>query len=112
MFSLTPAATSAIVAARSEAGAPEGWGIRFFAAAEDPPGIAFDFVDGPEVNDFLGGTNELRTYVEASVHRDIGDATVDYEDADGIVGLVIRPHPRPLAPPTRRFAGPDRRRSR
>ena len=81
-----------MLAARGEAGAPDGWGIRFFAAVEEPPGIAFDFVDGPEVDDLLGGTSELRTYVEAAVHRDIGDATVDYEDADSNVGLVIRLH--------------------
>lgn len=105
MFSLTPAATSAMLAARSEAGAPDGWGIRFFGAVEDPPGVAFAFVDGPEINDFLGGTHELRTYVEAAVHREIGDATVDCEDADGIVGLVILPHPvapRSIRSPVRR----------
>jgi hypothetical protein len=34
----------------------------------------------------------MRTYVEAGVHHKIGDATVDYDDADGSAELVIRPH--------------------
>jgi hypothetical protein len=43
----------------------------------------------------MSSEGQLRTYVEAAIHRDIGDATVDYADCDGSPELVIRPHSRP-----------------
>lgn len=92
MFSLTPTAATAMIDAREEVGAPEDWGIRFFAGPEGPQAITFDFVAAPEADDVLGGSGKLRTYVEAAVHRTIGDATVDFIDADGTAELVIRPH--------------------
>lgn len=92
VFSLTPAAATAMTDARTEVGAPDEWGIRFFARTDGHAGITFDFVAGPEPDDSLGGSSKLRTYVEANVHRDIGDATVDYDDSDGTHELVIRPH--------------------
>ncbi len=92
MFVLTPDAARAIILARDEAGAPAGWGVRFSAALEDPTGISLEFVDGPHINDIIGGSDELRTYVEMAVHRKIGDATVDFADGEGAAGLVIRPH--------------------
>ena len=39
------------------------------------------------------GPIDLRTYVDAAIDRRIGDATVDYETADGKSGIVIRPYP-------------------
>jgi hypothetical protein len=89
---LTPAAAAAMIDARGEVGVPDEWGIRFHAGPDGPPAITFDFVAGPEPDDVLGGSSKLRTYVEAAVHRQIGDATVDYDDADGSAELVIRPH--------------------
>jgi Fe-S cluster assembly iron-binding protein IscA len=92
MFSLTPTAAAAMTDARSEEGAPDEWGIRFFARTDGASGITFDFVATPEPDDVLGGSSAMRTYVEAGVHHEIGDATVDYDDADGSAELVIRPH--------------------
>jgi Fe-S cluster assembly iron-binding protein IscA len=92
MFSLTPTAATAMIGARDEVGVPEDWGIRFFAPTDGSDGITFDFVAAPEPDDVLGGSGKLRTYVEAAVHRQIGDATVDFVDADGTTELVIRPH--------------------
>ena len=92
MFSLTPTAATAMVDARDEVGAPSDWGIRFFVPADGSDSITFDFVAGPEPDDVLGGSGKLRTYVEAAVHRQIGDAIVDFVDADGTAELVIRPH--------------------
>jgi Fe-S cluster assembly iron-binding protein IscA len=92
MFSLTPAAAAAMTDARSEVGAPDEWGIRFFARTDGSSGITFDFVPAPEPDDVFGGSGKLRTYVEAGVHREIGDATVDYDDADATTELIIRPH--------------------
>jgi hypothetical protein len=91
VFSLTPDAASVIILARHEAGAPDTWGVRFHSALEQPTGITFDFVFRGEPNDILGGSEELRTYVEMAVHRDIGDATVDYLEFEGTTELVLRP---------------------
>lgn len=92
MFMLTPTASAAMMAARTDTGTPEDWGIRFYAPVEGRPGITFDFVADPEPDDVLGGSGKMRTYVEAAVHQRIGDATVDYIDSDGSPELVIRPH--------------------
>ncbi len=83
MFSLTPAASVAMIAAREDLGAPDDWGIRFFAPIEGQPGVAFDFVPTPEPDDVLGGSGKLPTYVDSGLHRDLGDATVDYQELDG-----------------------------
>ena len=92
MFSLTPTAATAMTDARDEVGAPSDWGIRFFNPTDGSPEITFDFVAAPEPDDVLGGSGRLRTYVDAAVHRTIGDATVDFIDGDGTTELVIRPH--------------------
>jgi Fe-S cluster assembly iron-binding protein IscA len=92
LFSLTPTATTAMLAARSDHGIPDDWGIRFFAPIEGKPDITFDFVEAPEPDDVLGGSGRMRVYVEAAVHRQIGDATVDFKDLDGNAELVIRPY--------------------
>jgi Fe-S cluster assembly iron-binding protein IscA len=92
VFSLTPAAATAMMEARSEVGAPDDWGIRFYARPDGTPGISIDFVAGPEPHDSLGGSGALRTYVDTAVHQEFGDAAVDYLDADGGAELVIRPY--------------------
>jgi Fe-S cluster assembly iron-binding protein IscA len=92
VFSLTPAAASAMTEARGEVGAPDEWGIRFFGRTDVSGGITFDFVAGPEPDDSLGGSSSMRTYVDAAIHQRIGDATVDFQDLDGSAELVIRPH--------------------
>jgi hypothetical protein len=88
----THVAAAAMTDARTEVGAPDDWGIRFFARTDAPSDISFDFVALPEADDVLGGSSNLRTYVAAGLHRELGDATVDYDDADGAAELVIRPH--------------------
>jgi Fe-S cluster assembly iron-binding protein IscA len=89
---LTPAAAAAMTDARTQVGAPDEWGIRFFARGDGRPGITFDFVAAPEPDDSLGGSSKMRTYVDAAIHRQYGDATVDYDRAHGSAELVIRPH--------------------
>ena len=76
---LTPTAATAMIDARDEVGVPSDWGIRFFVPPDGSTGITFDFVAAPEPDDVLGGSGKLRTYVEAAIHREIGDATVDFE---------------------------------
>lgn len=92
MFSLTANATSALIAARSEFGAPDEWGIRFYEPVEGQPAITFDFVATPEPDDVLGGSSKLRTYVDSAVHQRLGNATVDFRDSDGTSEMVITPH--------------------
>ena len=81
-----------MISARSDIGMPDDYGIRFFAPIEGQPGVTFDFVEAPEPDDSLGGSSKLRTYVDAGLHRDLGDATVDFQELDGNAELVIRPH--------------------
>jgi hypothetical protein len=90
VFTLTPDAATAIIAARHDAGVPEDWGVRFCSALEQPTGITFEFVAGPQPNDILGGSQELRTYVEMAVYRDVGEATVECLDVGGAAELVVR----------------------
>jgi Fe-S cluster assembly iron-binding protein IscA len=92
VFSLTPTAATAMIDARDEVGAPSDYGIRFFSRTDGVAGITFEFVAAPEADDSLGGSSKMRTYVEALVHHNLGDATVDYDDADGSAELIIRPH--------------------
>jgi hypothetical protein len=93
VFSLTAEATTALMAARLQTGAPKTWGIRFFAPVEGKDGLTFDFVAIPEPSDVVGGSSELRTYVAAEIDGRIGDASVDYQTNDGKSGIVIRPYP-------------------
>jgi Fe-S cluster assembly iron-binding protein IscA len=93
VFALTAAATVALTSVRLQSGVPDTWGIRFFAPAERQSGLTFGFVAEPEPGDVIGGSIDLRTYVDSAIDRRIGDATVDYESADGKSGIVIRPYP-------------------
>ena len=81
-----------MIDARSEVGAPDDWGIRFYPRPDGQAGITIDFVEAPEPDDVLGGSGKLRTYVDAAIDRQIGDATVDFKDVDGVLELVIKPH--------------------
>jgi Fe-S cluster assembly iron-binding protein IscA len=93
MFALTASATTALIAARLKSGIPATWGIRFFEPAGSESDLTFDFVATPEHDDVVGGSTDLRTYVDAAVDRSMGDATVDYQMVDGKSGIVIRPYP-------------------
>ncbi|MEX1297186.1 MAG: hypothetical protein AB1Z67_13555 [Candidatus Limnocylindrales bacterium] len=86
-----------MIDAREEIGVPDDWAIRFFSPMGGSAGVTFDFVETPEPDDVPGGSSKLRTYVDAALHRQIGDATVDFHDLDGTAELVIRPH-RDLRP--------------
>ena len=81
-----------MMAARQDLGAPDEWGIRFFSPIEGQPGVTFDFVETPEPDDILGGSGRMRTFVDAGLHRSLGDATVDFQELDGNAELIIRPH--------------------
>lgn len=93
MFSLTARATTALASARDAHGAPDTYGIRFFAPVPGLAGLTFDFVAAPRPGDVIGGPSHLRTFVDAEVDRRIGDATIDFETVDGKSGIVIRPYP-------------------
>ena len=95
MLKVTPNAAAALTAARTETGAPDTHGIRFFAAtsaqAPDQPGrLAFDFVASPEPNDAVAEQSGLKTYVAPEVQDAVGDATVDIEEIGDEAHLVLR----------------------
>lgn len=92
MFSLTANATTELKAARIASGIPDTWGIRFFPPVAGKAGVTFAFVDSPEANDVVGGSDQLHTYVAAEVNERIGDATVDFKTVDGRSNLTIRPY--------------------
>jgi len=93
MFALTASATTALTDARLKSGIPATWGIRFFEPDGGKSDLTFHFVEAPEPDDVVGGSVDLRTYVDAAIDRRIGDATVDYQTVDGKSGIVIRPYP-------------------
>ena len=94
MLTLTPAAAAALATARDQAGAPEGYGVRFSTADDAPsaaPRLALDFVESPGPDDAVSEEGGLMTYVAPDVDGLIGDAVVDVETDGQQSSLVIRP---------------------
>jgi Fe-S cluster assembly iron-binding protein IscA len=96
MLTLTPAAAAALSVARTQAGAPESHGVRFFAPADAPSDavrLSLDFVESPEPDDAVSEEAGLMTYVAPEVDGIVGDAVVDVETDGQQSSLVIRPQP-------------------
>ncbi len=93
MLKMTPAAAMALTAARSEVGAPDSYGVRFFAP-RDPQGgrsrFGFDFVSKPGPEDAVTEEAGLRAYVAPEVVAVVGEATLDLEEAGDGARLVLR----------------------
>ena len=92
MFSLTANATTELKAARIASGIPDTWGIRFYPPIAGKAGVTFQFVDSPQPDDVVGGSDQLHTYVALEVNERIGDATVDFKTVDGHPNMTIRPY--------------------
>ncbi len=93
MLKMTPAAATALAAARSEIGAPDTYGVRFFASTDQTGGrsrFGFDFVSRPEPNDAVTEESGLKAYVSPEVTSLVGEATVDVEKSDDGARLVLR----------------------
>jgi len=96
MLTLTPAAAAALSAARSQAGAPEGYGVRFSASDASPTEAArlnLDFVESPAPDDLVSEEGGLMAYVAPEVDGALGDAVVDVETDGQQSTLVVRPQP-------------------
>lgn len=93
MLTLTPTAATALTRARSQAGAPTSYGVRFFASAPLPSEtarLAFDFVEAPEPADAVTEEGGLKAFVAPEVDELVGDAVVDVETAGQQSSLVLR----------------------
>lgn len=93
MLRMTTAAADALTATRTDAGAPDTYGVRFTAtAAQEGQGtrIGFEFVPSPQPNDGETEESGLKAYTSPEVAAIVGDAVVDVEQAGDGARLVMR----------------------
>lgn len=95
MLKVTDGAAKVLTSARSDIGAPETHGVRFFTPGPDASGkqarLAFDFVAGPAANDKVSEVSGLKTFVAPEVDSSVGDAVIDVEQAGDQAQLVLKP---------------------
>lgn len=97
MLTITPTAADALTARRIEAGAPAGFGVRFFASQPTGSGrtrLAFKFVESPGADDKIISEGGLDAYVAPDVERLMGDIVVDAEQTGAGLDLVVRRTPQ------------------
>lgn len=85
MFTITPPAATALANTRDEKGAPETYGVRFFAtdtAAPEKASLAFNFVASPQPQDSVVQDGAITAYIAPEVEKMMGDVIVDV-DPDG-----------------------------
>ncbi len=93
MLTITPTAAGVLNEARTDKGAPDDFGVRFFATTpqeSDSARLAFKFVDSPQDGDTVLADSPIEAYVAPDVERLIGDVTVDTRDNGGDLGLVVK----------------------
>jgi hypothetical protein len=94
MLKVSSNAAAALAAARSDQGAPDTHGVRFFTSPSvetpDQTRLAFDFVPSPQPDDAVAEHSGLSTYVAPDFEAAVGDATVDTEQVGNEVHLVLR----------------------
>lgn len=93
MLTITPTAAELLTKTRTQKGAPEDHGVRFYTASEDGSDrarLAFAFVEAPKDDDTVIDAKAIEAYVAPEVDRLIGDATVDTRQQGDEVGLVVR----------------------
>jgi Fe-S cluster assembly iron-binding protein IscA len=94
MLTITPTAADILTKTRSDKGAPEGYGVRFYTTTvEEDSGrarLAFAFVDAPKEDDTVLDDTGIEAYVAPEVDRLIGDVTVDARQQGEEMGLVVR----------------------
>jgi Fe-S cluster assembly iron-binding protein IscA len=97
MLTITPTAATVLTKARNEKGAPDDFGVRFFATeatGSDRTRLAFKFVESPQADDTILDEQSIDAYVAPEVETLIGDVIVDAEPEDGRMGLVVRRPPQ------------------
>ena len=93
MLRITRQAAALLSQIRADAGAPEDYGVRFFAKSADQSGteLGLDFVAQPAEGDQVSKQEDLAVYVAADVVEPLNEAVVDATAADGAPQLVIEP---------------------
>lgn len=93
MLTITPTAATVLTKARTDKGAPDDFGVRFFAT-EAPEsgraGLAYKFVESPRSDDTILDETAIAAYVAPEVDELIGDVTIDAVPEDGRMELVVR----------------------
>jgi Fe-S cluster assembly iron-binding protein IscA len=90
---ITNNAAALLTDARASSGAPEDFGVRFYAVKTPAQGtgLAFDFVAAPEPQDEVGEQQGLPVYVARELASVVADSTLDAQESDGRDQLVLRP---------------------
>jgi Fe-S cluster assembly iron-binding protein IscA len=93
MLTITPMAETALTNARTEKGAPDDYGVRFFATTEpesEKARLAFKFVESPQPDDTVMSDGSIEAYVAPEVNEVMGDIIVDAVAEGGVSDLVLR----------------------
>jgi Fe-S cluster assembly iron-binding protein IscA len=93
VLTITPNAATVLDRARTEKGAPDDHGVRFYTTEEEGSGrtrLAFAFVDSPKDDDSVVEGSTIEAFVSPDVDRLIGDVTVDVKQEGDQMGLVVR----------------------
>jgi Fe-S cluster assembly iron-binding protein IscA len=93
MLSMTPAAATALTRTRKEHGAPDDFGVRFFATPAPGPdevGLAFTFVDSAEPDDVVLDGKGIDACAAPEIESLVGDVVIDATERDGRMDLVVR----------------------
>lgn len=97
MLTVTPTAATILTRARTEKGAPDTFGVRFYAAeadGSDRARLAFTFVESAKPDDTVLEGLSIDACVAPDVEQRIGDAIIDAEQGDAGLKLVVR-RPQP-----------------
>jgi Fe-S cluster assembly iron-binding protein IscA len=97
MLTITPTATTVLTEARTDKGAPDDFGVRFYATRTDDSDrarLAFKFVASPGEEDTVLDDAGIQAYVAPEVEQLIGDVTIDALQKDGSMGLVVKRAPK------------------
>lgn len=91
MLRITQQAAVLLTEARDGAGAPENFGVRFFADMGDQatPQIGLSFVPAPNEGDQVTEQEGLAVYVAPEVAEPLDAAVIDVKPVNGAPQLVV-----------------------
>lgn len=91
MLQITQQAAALLTEARAGAGAPDTFGVRFFAETDTPAGtqIGLNFVPQPVEGDQVSKQEGLAVYVAPEVAEPLTAAVVDAKPVNGTPQLVL-----------------------
>ena len=91
MLNVTPRAVTLLEAARTDAGAPKSYGVRFFAQSQEgeEPRLAIGFAAEPGPSDTVSEHGDLKTFVAPEFTEALSEVTLDARPSDGHEELVL-----------------------